>query len=53
MYTNKTARYLAHNTVYFARLLKGNPIPTNLNSLIGEARAESADACPARHGTSA
>ncbi|MHB9052964.1 MAG: flavodoxin family protein [Thermoleophilia bacterium] len=50
MYTNKTARYLAHNTVYFARLLKGNPITTNLNDLIEEAGAESADVCPARHG---
>ena len=52
MYTNKTARYLAHNVVYFARLLKDNPIPTNLNQLIEEARLESSDVCPARHGTS-
>lgn len=52
MYTNKTARYLAHNVVWFARLLKENPIPTNLNQLIAEARAESGDACPARHGVS-
>jgi len=52
MYTNKTARYLAHNTVFFARMLKENPIPTNLNELIQEAQAESGDTCPARHGSS-
>ena len=38
LYTNKTARYLAHNVVWMARLLKDNPIPTNLNELIEEAR---------------
>lgn len=52
MYTNKTARYLAHNTVFFARLLKEHPIDTNLNTLIGEAAAESEDVCPVRHGLS-
>lgn len=41
LYTNKTARYLVHNTVYMARLLKDNPIPTNLNELIEQARAVS------------
>ncbi len=46
MYTKKTARYLAHNAVFFARLLKDHPIPTNLNALIAEAQAESADICP-------
>ncbi len=37
LYTNKTARYLANNTAYFARLMKDNPIPTNLKALIAEA----------------
>jgi multimeric flavodoxin WrbA len=50
MYTNKTARYLAHNVTYFARLLRENPIPTNLNQLIEEARQASCDDCPERHG---
>lgn len=50
MYTNKTARYLAHNVAYFARLLKAQPISTNLNQLSEEARQESVDTCPARHG---
>jgi multimeric flavodoxin WrbA len=43
MYTNKTARYLAHNVVFFARLLKENPIPTNLKRLIADAAAVSDD----------
>jgi multimeric flavodoxin WrbA len=51
MYTNKTARYMAHNLVYFARLLKENPIPTNLNQLIAEAKDVSQDVGPARHGS--
>lgn len=38
LYTNKTARYLAHNVTWMARLLKANPIPTNLNALIEEAK---------------
>jgi len=38
LYTNKTARYLAHNVAWMARLLKDNPIPTNLNALIAEAK---------------
>jgi multimeric flavodoxin WrbA len=38
LYTNKTARYLANNTAYFARLMKDHPIPTNLNTLIEAAK---------------
>lgn len=41
LYTNKTARYLAHNVVFFANLLKKNPIPTNLSELTEEAEAVS------------
>lgn len=52
MYTNKTARYMAHNLVYMANLLKQNPIPTNLRHLIEEAKAASLDECPDRHGAS-
>ncbi len=52
MYTNKTARYMAHNLVYFANLLKDNPIPTHLNKLIEEAKKASQDSCPTRHGES-
>lgn len=50
MYTNKTARYMAHNLVYMAKLLKRNPIPTNLKQLIEDARKASQDECPDRHG---
>lgn len=50
MYTNKTARYLAHNVAHFAKRLKENPIPTNLNQLIAEAQQVSRDTCPPRHG---
>lgn len=50
MYTNKIARYMAHNLVFMARLLKDHPIPTNLKQLIEEAAAESGDSCPVRHG---
>lgn len=32
-YTNRTVRYKAHNLAYFAKLLKENPIPTNLRQL--------------------
>lgn len=32
---------LLENLVYFARLLKANPIPTNLNDLYQKAAAES------------
>lgn len=38
LYTNKTARYMVNNLVYFAKLLQGNPIPTNLNQLIAKAK---------------
>lgn len=41
LYTNKTVRYMVHNLYYFANLLKDNPIPTNLNELYEEAKAES------------
>lgn len=41
MYANKTARYMAHNLVYMARLLRANPISTNLKQLIAEADAVS------------
>lgn len=50
MYTNKTARYMAHNLAFFARLMKDNPIPTNLKQLIADAKAASQDDCPPRHG---
>ncbi len=43
MYTNKTARYLAHNVLYMAHLIKKHPIPTNLKKLIEEAKAVSDD----------
>lgn len=41
LYTNKTLRFLVHNTVYFAKLLQENPIPTNLKELITIAEKES------------
>lgn len=41
LYTNKTVRYMVHNTAFFAKLLKENPIPTNLNQLIEDAKKES------------
>ena len=41
LYTNKTARYMAHNLIYMADLLSRNPIPTNLNKLIEEAKGVS------------
>lgn len=37
----RTARYLAHNVVFFARLLKEHPIPTNLKELTGAAETVS------------
>ena len=33
LYTNRTARYMVHNLAHFAKLLKENPIPTNLKGL--------------------
>jgi multimeric flavodoxin WrbA len=41
LYTNKTTRFLVHNTIHLAKVLKANPIPTNLNILIEEAKKES------------
>jgi hypothetical protein len=38
LYTNRTARYMAYNIVYMARLLRDNPIPVNLKALDEEAR---------------
>lgn len=40
-YTNSTLRYMIANLVYFAKLLKANPIPTNLKQLNELARKES------------
>lgn len=42
LYTNKTARYLAHNVAFFARLLKEHPVTTNLKELTREAEGVSA-----------
>ncbi len=38
LYTNRTVRYMVHNLAHFAKLLKENPIPTNLKELDEEAR---------------
>ena len=38
LYTNRTARYMAHNLVYMAKILQTNPMPTNLNQLDEEAK---------------
>jgi multimeric flavodoxin WrbA len=38
LYTNRTARYMAHNLVWGAKALQGNPIDTNLKALDAEAR---------------
>lgn len=40
-YTNKTARFLVHNTYKMAKLLDENPIDTDLKQLTEEAKAES------------
>lgn len=48
MYTNKTARYMAHNLVAMARRLRERPIETSLLELIEDARAASDDECPPR-----
>ncbi len=37
LYTNKLLRFTVHNLLYFARLLKSNPIPTNLKALATDA----------------
>lgn len=41
LYTNRTVRYLVHNTVYLSRLLEQNPVPTSLLELDEEAAKES------------
>jgi len=41
LYTNRTARYLAHNTVALARILAATPIATDLGALDREAEAVS------------
>jgi len=41
LYTNRTARYMAHNLVWGARTLQANPIDTNLKALDTEAKAVS------------
>lgn len=41
LYTNKTVRFMVHNLVYFAKLIKDNPIPINMNKLYEEAKKES------------
>lgn len=43
LYTNKTMRFLVANTTYMAKVLKKNPIPTNLKKLIEDAQKESHD----------
>lgn len=40
LYTNKTLRFLVYNTTYMAKLIKANPIPTNLKELIKDAEKE-------------
>lgn len=41
LYTNKTARFMASNLVYMAKLLQEHPIPTNLKELIEAAQKDS------------
>ena len=43
LYTNKTTRYMVANTIYMANLIQENPIPTNLNELIADAKKVSND----------
>jgi multimeric flavodoxin WrbA len=43
LYTNRTARYMAHNLVWGAMALRANPIGTDLRALDAEARAVSTD----------
>ena len=40
-FVNERARWMAHNLTFFARLLKENPIPTDLDKLQAEAKAVS------------
>ena len=41
LYTNRTARFMTHNLVYMANLLKQHPITTNIKKLNAEAAAVS------------
>ncbi|MBP2146083.1 multimeric flavodoxin WrbA [Methanofollis sp. W23] len=41
LYTNRTVRYMVHNLVFMAGLLKAHPIPTDLKALDEEARGVS------------
>ena len=41
LYTNRTARYMAHNLVWGAKVLKEHACPTNLRALDDEAKAAS------------
>lgn len=41
LYTNKTARFMAHNLVHLAKLIKENPYTININDLTEEAKKES------------
>ncbi len=43
LYTNRTIRYLAHNSTYMAQLLVDNPIPTNLKELDEAAKKASSN----------
>ena len=48
LYTNRTARFLAHGTVWMARMLKEHgPIEVNLLKLTEEAQKVSIDTAPA------
>ena len=41
LYTNKTVRYMVNNLAFFAKLLRDNPITTNINKLYEDALKES------------
>jgi multimeric flavodoxin WrbA len=41
LYTNRTARFMAHNIVHMAKILKDNPYPININELTDDAKKES------------
>jgi multimeric flavodoxin WrbA len=41
LYTNRTARYMAHNLLWGVQALRANPIATNLTALDAEARGVS------------
>jgi multimeric flavodoxin WrbA len=48
LYTNRTARFLAHSTVWMANLIKQNgPMPINLLELTKQAQQVSTDTAPA------